>query len=411
MEVVVMVGAGLDVHKKRIVACCLDGRSNPVKITRNTFGTYRHELEKLRDWLVGCGCTHVAMESTGIYWMPVYRILEGHMEIVLGNARHMANVPGRKTDVSDAQWIAELLRHGLIKRNFVPPAPIRQLRQLTRYRRKLVGTRTSCQLRVEKLLQSTNIKLSSVASEVFGVSGRLMLGALAEGVTDPNELADLAKGKLRNKRADLRLAFHGTFTAEDARLLDVQLSVIEQLEQKILDLERLIGEQLTPYEQILARLQTVPGVGRTVAIDVLAEIGTDMTVWPSDRHFAAWSGTCAGNRESAGIRRKARSREGNPYLKSILCQAATCAVHVRGCYLSSRFRRIASRRGEARATLALAREIASSIYYVMLRAEPYRPPTIADPAIAKQRRSQRLIRELRKLGYEVHKIEPDTLPL
>jgi transposase len=403
MEVDVVVGAGLDVHKKRIVACCLDGRSNPVKVTRNTFGTYRHELEKLRDWLVGCGCTHVAMESTGIYWVPVYRVLEGSVDIVLGNARHMANVPGRKTDVNDARWIAELLRHGLIKRNFVPPAPIRQLRQLTRYRRKLVGTRSSCQLRVEKLLQSTNIKLSSVASEVFGVSGRLMLGALASGVTDPTKLAELARGKLRNKRADLRLAFNGTFTDQDARLLDIQLGVIEQLDQKIVDLERLIGQQVTPYEDVLVRLQTVPGIGRTIAVEVLAEMGTDLSVWPSDNHFAAWSGTCAGNRESAGIRRKARSREGNPYLKSILCQAATSAVRTHGSYLSTRYGRIKSRRGEARATLAIARELACSIYHVMRRVEAYRAPAIADPAVAKERRSQRLIRELRKLGYEVQK--------
>ncbi len=405
MEVVVVVGAGLDVHKKRIVACCLDGRSNPVKVTRNTFGTYRHELEKLRDWLVGCGCTHVAMESTGIYWVPVYSILEGHVEIVLGNARHMANVPGRKTDVNDAYWIAELLRHGLIKRNFVPPAPLRQLRQLTRYRRKLIGMRSSSELRVEKLLQSSNIKLSSVASEVFGVSGRLMLGALASGTTNPAQLAELARGKLRNKRADLRLALSGTFTEDDAHLLDVQLGVIEQLEQKLVDLERLIAQKVAPYEHMLARLQTVPGVGRIVAVDVLAEIGTDMTVWPSDGHFAAWSGTCPGNRESAGIRRKARSREGNPYLKSILCQAATSAVRTRNCYLSNRFRRIKSRRGQARAIVAIARELACSIYHVMYRAEPYRPPAIADPTVAQQRRSQRLIRELRKLGYEVKKTE------
>ena len=405
MEVVVVVGAGLDVHKKRIVACCLDGRSNPVKVTRNTFGTYRHELEKLRDWLVGCGCTHVAMESTGIYWVPVYRILEGHVEIVLGNARHMANVPGRKTDVNDAYWIAELLRHGLIKRNFVPAAPIRQLRQLTRYRRKLIGMRSSSELRVEKLLQSANIKLSSVASEVFGVSGRHMLGALASGMTNPAQLAELARGKLRNKRADLRLALSGTFTEDDAHLLDVQLGVIEQLEQKLADLERLIAQKVAPYEHLLARLQTVPGVGRIVAVDVLAEIGTDITVWPSDGHFAAWSGTCAGNRESAGVPRKARSREGNSYLKSILCQAATSAVRTRGCYLSNRFRRIQSRRGEARAIVAIARELACSIYHVMYRGELYRAPAIADPAIAQERRSQRLIRELRKLGYEVKKTE------
>jgi transposase len=189
MEVVVVVGAGLDVHKKKIVACCIDGRSSPLKTIKRTFGTFRDELERLQDWLRERGCTHVAMESTGVYWMPVYRVLEGSIEIILGNARHMANGPGRKTDQMDAEWIAKLLRHGLIRPNFVPPRVIRDLRMVTRYRRKLLQTRTACELRVEKLLQSTNIKLSSVASNVFGVSGRLMLAALAEGTVNPVTLA------------------------------------------------------------------------------------------------------------------------------------------------------------------------------------------------------------------------------
>src|SRR6266540_4745081 len=203
MEVVVIVGVGLDVHKKRIVACCLDGRSSPPTVVTCAFGTFRDELERLRTWLIKRECTHVAMESTSVYWMPVYRVLEGSVQIVLGNARHMANVPGRKTDQMDAEWIAKLLRHGLIRPNFVPPRAIRDLRMVTRYRRKLLQTRTACELRVEKLLQSTNIKLSSVASNVFGVSGRLMLAALAQGKTTPEKLANLAKGTLRNKIADL----------------------------------------------------------------------------------------------------------------------------------------------------------------------------------------------------------------
>lgn len=211
MEVVVNVGVGLDVHKKKIVACCLDGRSSPPKITSCTFGTFRDELERLRGWLIKRECTHVAMESTGVYWMPVYRVLEGSVQVILGNARHMANVPGRKTDMSDALWIAKLLRHGLIQPNFVPPRPIRDLRQATRYRRKLIETRSSSELRVEKLLQTTNIKLSSVVSELFGVSGRLMLTALASGMTDPVKLAELAKGTLRNKRFELARALRGSF--------------------------------------------------------------------------------------------------------------------------------------------------------------------------------------------------------
>src|ERR1700687_3445837 len=215
MEVMVQVGAGLDVHKKTVVACCLDGRSTPAKVVTRTFGTFRDQLEGLRDWLVELGCTAVAMESTGVYWIPVQRILEGHVEIVLGNAHHMSNVPGRKTDVSDAEWIAQLLRFGLIRPNFIPPRAIFDLRQLTRTRRKVIQMRTSAELRVDKLLQTTNIKLSSVASEIFGVSGRLMLKSLAQGQTDPKLLAELAKGKLRKKRPELLRAFSGTFTGDD----------------------------------------------------------------------------------------------------------------------------------------------------------------------------------------------------
>ena len=401
MEVVVVVGAGLDVHKKRIVACCLDGRSSPPKPTTCTFGTYWDELERLRAWLIKHECTDVAMESTGVYWVPVYRVLEGSVRIVLGNARHMANVPGRKTDVSDAQWIAKLLRHGLIQPNFVPPRPIRDLRQSTRYRRKLVQTRTACQLRVEKLLQCTNIKLSSVASNVFGVSGRLMLAALAAGKTDPVKLAALAKGTLRNKRAELTRAFRGSFTADDARLLKLELKVIEGLETQLTRLETLIDEKVAPFAEIIERLDTIPGVDRTLAIDLIAEIGTTMAAWPSDRHFVAWTGTCPGNRESAGVRRRARTRDGNPYVKSLLIQAAVCASRNVCSYLAGRYRSIAARRGPRRAVIAVAREIGVAVYHMLSRNEPYIPPKSADPAIRRQQRSNQLIRELKKLGLQV----------
>jgi len=401
MEVVVVVGAGLDVHKSKIVACCIDGRSSPPQVVSCVFGTFRDELERLCQWLLKRECTHVAMESTGVYWMPVYRVLEGSFQIVLGNARHMANVPGRKTDLTDAQWIAKLLRHGLIQRNFVPPRTIRDLRLATRYRRKLIQTRTASQLRVEKLLQTTNIKLTSVLSDLFGVSGRLMLSALAQGLTDPNKLAALAKGTLRNKRVDLTRALRGSFSQDDARLLEVELKVIDDLDKRLRHLGLLIDDKVVPFADAIAWLDTIPGVDRVLAIDLIAEIGTDMTAWPSDGHFAAWTGTCPGNRESAGVRRHARARDGNPYVKSILIQAAVCASHTVTSYLAARYRRLAVRRGPRRAVVAIARAIAVAVYHMLSKQQPYIPPKVADPAVARQQRCNHLVRELTKLGFDV----------
>ena len=406
MEVVVVVGAGLDVHKRRITACCIDGRISPPKIAKRTFGTFRDELERLREWLVERGCTHVAMESTGVYWVPVYRVLEGAVQIVLGNARHMANVPGRKTDVSDAHWIADLLRHGLIRPNFIPPAVIRDLRQSTRYRRRLIEMRSASELRVEKLLQSTNIKLSSVATNIFGVSGRRMLMALADGMTDPVKLAGLAKGTLVNKRIELTRALRGTFTARDAELLTIELRVISDLEQQLTQLETLIETALSPFAEQIALLDTVPGIDRALASELIAEIGTDMRAWPSAAHFAAWTGTCPGNRESAGVRRRARSREGNPYGKFILLRAAVSASRTVTSYLAARYRRLAARRGPRRALVALAHEIGVSIYHMLAKGEPYRSPAAADPNVIRQRKAQQLLRQLRQLGLEVTTVKP-----
>lgn len=401
MEVVVVVGAGLDVHKKKIVACCLDGRSSPPTVVTCTFSTFKDDLERMRQWLVSRGCTHVAMESTGVYWIPVYRVLEGTFEIVLGNPRHMANVPGRKTDVTDAHWIAKLLRHGLIQKNFVPPQAIRDLRHATRYRRKLIQTRTACLLRVEKLLQCANIKLSSVASDIFGVSGRLMLAELSQGVTNVGRLSELAKGTLRGKRDSLKRAFNGSFSHDDALLLDVQLAVIADLEKELARLDALIEQKVAEFNDLIDLLDTIPGVNRILAIDLIGEIGTDVAAWPSDRHFSAWTGTCPGNRESAGVRRRAKTREGNPYIKTILIQAAVCARQTYGTHLSHRFNRLAARRGPRRAAVAIAREIAVAIYHMISGRMPYCPPRAADPEVVREQRSNHLLAELRKLGYEV----------
>jgi transposase len=402
MEVVVVVGAGLDVHKKSVVACCLDGRSTPPKLVTCTFGTFRDELERLCAWLLKRECTHVAMESTGVYWLPVYEALEGQFEIVLGNPRHIANVPGRKTDVTDAEWLAKLLRHGLIQKNFVPPQPIRQLRQITRYRRKLMQTRTACLLRVDKLLQCATIKLSSVASDIFGVSGRLMLDALSQGVTDPVLLSDLAKGTLRGKRGALMRAFRGRMNRETSSLLRIELKVITDLELQITHLDTLIRKNAEPFREIIDLLDTIPGVNETLATDMVAEIGADMSNWPTDRQFAAWTGTCPGNRESAGVRRRAHTRDGNPYVKAILIQAAVCARQTLGSHLAARYHRLAARRGPRRAAVAIAREIAVAVYHIISDHLPYRAPRQPDPQTAKDHRTKQLLLELKKLGYEVN---------
>jgi len=401
MEVVVAVGAGLDVHKKTIAVCCLDGRSTPETVRKRTFGTFRHQIEELRDWLKELGCTTVAMESTGVYWLPVYRVLDGHFEVVLGNARHMANVPGRKTDQSDAHWIAQLLRFGLIRKNFIAPRPIFDLRQLTRTRRKLIETRTAAELRVEKLLQTTNIKLSSVASEVFGVSGRQMLDALAKGISDPMTLAELSRGKLRKKRPELIKAFSGTFTKNDQRLLAVQLQWVDDLNARLTTLSGLIDEKAAPYDAIIQRLDTVPGINSILATEIVAETGGDMSPWPTENHFSSWCGVCPGNRESGGKRRRARVREGRPAMKRILAQAATSAGLTMGTYLSSRYRTVRKRRGESHATLVIAHEIAISIYFMLKRGNDYQPPLFADPAKNREIRRRKLVRELERLGYTV----------
>lgn len=407
MEVVVVVGAGLDVHKKKIVACCIDGRSNPAAVITCTFGTFRDDLERLRDWLMVREVTHVAMESTGVYWVPVYQVLEASVQIVVGNPRHMANVPGRKTDVSDAHWIAKLLRHGLIQPNYVPPRPIRDLRQATRYRRKLIQTRTACLLRVEKLLQCADIKLSSVASNIFCVSGRLMLDQLSRGHTDPKMLAELSKGTLRGKRGALMRAFRGSFSEDDAKLLRLELKVITDLEVQLERLEALIEQKIVPFDPIVRRLDTIPGVDRVLAIDLLAEIGPDVSAWPSHRHFAAWTGTCPGNKESAGVRRKAKTREGNPYIKTILIQAAVCARKTIGSHLARRYQRLAARRGPRRAAVAVAREIAVAVHQMISKGVDYAAPRTTDPKAEREQRSRMLLRELNKLGYEVN-IQPLT---
>jgi len=358
MQAIIERCCGLDVHQETVVACLLVGApgEQPTKEVR-TFRTVTRDLEALRDWLLEAGVTHVGMESTGVYWRPVYAVLEGHFDLIVGNARHIRNVPGRKTDVKDAEWIADLVRHGLIAKSFVPPKPLRELRELLRYRRKLVESQAGERNRLLKLLETANIKLASVASDVFGVSGRAMLRALIAGEASPAAMADLARGLLRRKRDDLILALDGRLEQHHRFLLAMQLHRLEPIEADIAALDRRIGERLEPYSAAHALLMQIPGVDWVVAAVLIAEIGVDMSVFVSVYHLSAWAGVCPGNHESAGRQRSGRTRKGNVHLRAILVGAAMSASRTKGSYLKDKFHRLKARRGALRAALAIARKI------------------------------------------------------
>jgi transposase len=403
MQILVERGCGLDVHQATVVACLLTLLPNrQVKKQMRTFATTTRELVQLRDWLQAEGCTHVAMESTGVYWKPVYAILEGDFEILVANAQHIKRVPGRKTDVKDAEWIADLLLHGLLKPSFVPPPPIRELRDLTRYRRKLVESQSAERNRLLKLLETANIKLSSVASDVFGVSGRLMLAALAEGKDTPQQMAELAKRKLRAKIPQLELALEGRLQEHHRYLLKLQLHRLQAVEQDLAQLEERIAQRLEPYQEQFVRLQQIPGVDATVAAVIIAELGVDMNVFPSASEAAAWTGVSPGNHESAGKRKSGRVTKGNVYLKTALVEAAWGASHAKGSYLREKFYRLKTRRGHKRAALAIAHKILTAVYHMLASQVPYHE--LGDLYLDKlnqQNVARHLIRRLERLGYKV----------
>jgi transposase len=343
MQTLVERGCGLDVHQATVVACLLVVLNNgKVQKQMRTFGTTTRELLALRAWLLAQGCTHVAMESTGVYWKPVYAVLEGEgaLEIVVANAQHVKKVPGRKTDVKDAEWMADLLCHGLLRSSFVPPQPIRELRDLTRYRRKLVESQAAERNRLLKLLESANIKLASVASDVFGVSGRLMLRALIAGKATIQEMADLAKGLLRKKMPELELALEGKVEEHHRFLLRLQLERLEAAEADLAVLEQRIQQKLQPYATQVALLDEIPGVDWRLAAAILAELGVDMSVFPTVSQLASWAGVCPGNNESAGKRKSSRIPKGNVYLKAALVEAANSAAKAKGTYLRDKFYRL-----------------------------------------------------------------------
>jgi transposase len=399
--------AGLDVHKDSVFACVRRlGPGGAAREAVRVFGTMTPDLLALGDWLAAAGVTHVAMESTGVYWKPVWHLLEGRFELVLANALQLKRVPGRKTDVTDCAWIAKLLQHGLIAPSFVPPQPQRELRDLTRQRVQLVRQRATVANRIQKVLEDANLKLGSVVSDVLGVSGRAMLRAVVAGVTDPGALAGLARGRLRAKVPQLRPALTGRVTEHHRFLLGLLLDEVEALERLVGRLEGRIEAVLAPFAEAVGRWTTVPGVDRRTAAAVAAEIGTDMGRFASDGHLASWAAMCPGNHESAGRRRSGRTAKGNPWLKRALVQAAWAASHTKGTYLAAYYRRLAARRGRKRALVALGHTLLTILYHLQRKRVEY--TDLGGDYFERRDRdglTRRLVRRLERLGLKVS-VEP-----
>ncbi len=432
MEVLYSHCAGLDVHKKTVTACRVRivGQRREKSVQR--FGTTTPELLAMADWLAAWSVTHVAMESTGEYWKPVYNILEGNYELLLVNAQHLKHVPGRKTDVKDAEWLAECLRHGLLRASFVPERPQRALRDLTRYRTKLVQERSRLANRLQKVLEDANIKLGSVASDVLGKSGRAMLEAMIAGEEDGEVLADLALRKLRSKRAHLEKALTGRMTDHHRFLLTQQLQHYDFLTEQIAVLEKRVQQQmmdmddqgpsterdnppedsvdqddsptseLLTHSEAIALLDTIPGVNERTAEVIVAEVGLDMERFPSHKHLAAWSGVAPGSHESAGKRYSGKTKPGNKALRAALSQAAWAAGRTKGTYLSTQYNRLVARRGKKRAIVAVGHSIIVSAYHILSKREPYRDlGSEYFDQYKKERTINRLKKRLKNLGVEV----------
>jgi transposase len=366
MEMLHRCCAGLDVHKKTVVACIRRitdaGRLEEQVLS---FGTTTGELLALADWLAGHGVRQVAMESTGVYWKPVYNLLEPHFEVMLVNAQHIKKVPGRKTDVSDSQWIAELLQFGLLRPSFIPPLPIRQLRDLTRQRTQLVRHRATACNRIQKVLEDANIKLASVAADILGVSGRAMLEALINEVEDPAELAELARGRMRSKLPALREALRGQVRDHHRFQLQELLDQVTDLEGRIERQSSRVATLIAPYSAAVERLQTIPGVDRRAAEVLVAEVGTDMTRFATADHLCSWAGMSPGNDRSAGKRRSGRTTKGDCWLRSVVVQAAWAASHTKTTILGATYRRWVKRMGRKRALVALGHKILVLVYKLL----------------------------------------------
>jgi transposase len=358
--------AGLDVHKKTVVACVRQLEpGGAVRREIRTFGTMTADLLELGDWLKREGVRHVAMESTGVFWKPIWHVLEGGFELILVNARHVKKVPGRKTDVKDAEWIAQLLQHGLLSPSFVPPEPIRELRDLTRQRAQLIAEKASVVNRIHKTLEDANIKLSGVATDVLGVSGRAMIAKLIQGETDPERLADEARGSLKKKVIPLRRALEGRVTDHHRFLLQMLMDHHRHLEDLIARCSARIDEAMRPFAEAEERLMTIPGVGRQAAEVIVAEIGADMSRFPTSGHLASWAGLCPGNDESAGKRRSGRTTKGSQWLRTTLVQVAWAASHTKTTTFGATYRRWAKRLGKKKALVAVARKILVLAYTLL----------------------------------------------
>lgn len=401
MQVLYPRCAGLDVHKDSVVARvrCV---SAPQADETRTFATTTGGLIELQEWLSAHEVTHVAMEATGVYWKPVWHLLEGYFELVLANAQHIRNVPGRKTDVNDAAWIADLLAHGLIRSSFVPPAPIQELRDLTRTRKQLVREVSQHSSRIQKILEDANLKLGSVLSDVLGKSGRAILNALIAGETDPEKLADLARGTARKKRSELIEALHGRIRPHHRGLLKVHLELVAALEQALADIDAAVGKNLAPIQHSARLLTTMPGVSDVTAHVIVAEIGVDMTRFPTEAHLLSWATLCPRNDESAGKRRSTRVRKGGTWLKTTLVTAAWAAIRVKGSYLQAQFLRLKARRGAKKAILAMAASMLTAAYHLLKNGVEYRE--LGTDHFNRRDQSKvisRLLRRLSDLGCEV----------
>ena len=410
MRIVYKRCCGLDVHKKVIVACLLllepDGEL--CKEIRK-FGTMTEDLLALLDWLQQAGCTHVAMESTGVYWKPIYNILEGQLEVVVVNAQHLKGVPGRKTDVLDAEWLAECFQLGLLKASFIPPAPLRQLRDLTRYRTSLIRERGRTANRLQKVLEDANIKLASVVTDIQGVSAWAMLQAIVEGNTDAEAMADLAKGRLRKKREQLVSALSGRVKPHHQFLIAEHLSQIEYLEEAIQRLSAEVGERLRPFELQVKQLDSIPGIGRQLAEVLLAEIGWDMSRFATAKNLASWAGMCPGNNESAGKRRNGKTRKGSRWLRHALIEAAHGAARTKNKYLKSHYHRVAAHRGKKKALVAVGHSILIISYHLLTRGQDY--SDLGTNYFDERDRTavqHRCVKRLEKLGYKVS-LQPTTM--
>ena len=415
MEILHESCAGLDVHKKQVTACVRQLQGRRVHSEVRTFGTMTRDILQMSEWLASHGVTHVAMESTGVFWKPIYNLLEGTFELLLCNAKHIKQVPGRKTDVKDAEWIAQLLQCGLLKPSFVPPRHMRELRDLTRHRAQLVEEKTRIANRIHKTLEDANIKLGSVASDILGVSGRAMIQAIIAGQKDPVELAELARRQLRGKIPQLRLALEGGIREHHRYMLGRLYRHLLFLEDEIEELSSQIESRLAahdakdqdrdeplPFGLAVQMLSAFPGIDIRTAQNVLAEIGTDMTRFPDERHLASWAGVCPGNNESAGKRKNGKATKGNRWLRRALSQAAWGASRTKKSYFAAQFRRLSARRGKKRAIIAVAHSLLSAVYHVLARRCPYQDlgPDFFDK-ISPERTARYHVKRLRQLGYSV----------